>query len=67
MVTKDGIETVTEWEKVKHFPAFSTIQDWLIEAGFEIESAAGNFAGDPITDETDRAVIWAKKLVLPNK
>jgi SAM-dependent methyltransferase len=61
IVTGDGRESTVEWDVTKHFPSFSTIRNWLSEAGLLIESAAGDFLGNPITDQTSQAVIWARK------
>jgi len=62
IVTKDGEEYIKEWEKSKHYPSISKLRNWVAEAGLEIESEAGNYDGDPVTEQTEWAVVWAKKV-----
>lgn len=45
----------------KHFASLGQIREWLSAAEFVIEEEYGDYNRSPISDRTDRAIIWAKK------
>ncbi len=45
----------------KHFPTLTQVKEWLNNAGFVIENEWGDYMGNPISDQTNRAIIWAKR------
>ena len=47
---------------MKHFAALEQVREWLTHAGFVIENEWGDYHGNPISESTNRAIIWAKKL-----
>ena len=38
------------------------VRGWLEKHGFEIESFFGDRAGRPYTDDSPRAIFWARKM-----
>lgn len=53
---------VQEIPSQKHFAALEQIHNWLDEAGFVIEQECGDYQGHPISEMTNRAIIWARKV-----
>ncbi|MCL2540219.1 MAG: hypothetical protein FWE53_02150 [Firmicutes bacterium] len=45
-----------------HFVRLQQVTDWLGEVGFEIEKLYGNYSQDPVSENTNRAIIYAKKI-----
>ncbi len=62
MVLADGSTLVQEIPSKKHFATLEQIHKWLDESGFVIEQECGDYQGNPISETTSRAVIWAKKV-----
>lgn len=62
MILADGSTLVEEIPSEKHFASLEQIQKWLDEAGFVIEQACGDYQGHRISEITNRAVIWARKV-----
>ena len=48
-----------EMPSVKHFVPLEQIHTWLSEEGFRIEKEYGDYAGNPISEATGRAIICA--------
>ena len=62
MILADGSTLVHEIPSQKHFAALEQIHNWLDEAGFVIEQECGDYQGHPISEMTNRAIIWARKV-----
>lgn len=62
MVLADGSTLVQEIPSEKHFATLEQIHKWLAESGFVIEQEYGDYQGNPISEITHRAIIWAKKV-----
>ncbi len=57
----DGSKVVQEIPTEKHFASLEQVREWLIRAGFVIENEWGDYQGNPISENTNRAIIWARK------
>lgn len=62
MTLADGSTLVQEIPSEKHFIMLEQIHQWLDEAGFVIEQECGDYQGNPISEMTNRAIIWARKI-----
>lgn len=62
MVLADGSTLVQEIPSEKHFASLDQIRQWLAQAGFVIERECGDYQGNPISETTHRAIIWARKV-----
>lgn len=62
MTLADGSTLVQEIPSEKHFASLEQIHKWLEEAGFVIEQECGDYQGHPISEITNRAIVWAKKV-----
>lgn len=58
----NGENFIIEHSSVKHIPTLGQVNSWLKHAGFEVLSTCGDYLGNPISHETDRAIILAKKI-----
>jgi SAM-dependent methyltransferase len=47
---------------LKHFASLDQIYSWLSTAGYVIEQEYGDYNRNPISENTHRAIIWAKKI-----
>ena len=65
MVLADGNTLVQEIPSEKHFATLEQIHNWLAESGFVIEQECGDYKGNPISETTHRAIIWARKVSEP--
>lgn len=45
----------------KHIPTLANIHKWLAESGFAIIAEYGDYNKNPVSDNTGRAIIWARK------
>ena len=61
IISKNGDKQVFEQSSSKHFPKLHQVKSWLADVGFEITKAFGDYNGNPLTDESRRIIIWAKK------
>ncbi|MBP3609878.1 MAG: class I SAM-dependent methyltransferase [Lachnospiraceae bacterium] len=61
MVLADRSSLVQELPTRKHFASIEQVRTWLERAGFVIEQEWGDYQGNPISESTNRAIIWAKK------
>lgn len=59
---ENGRTIVRDIPTKKHFITLQQIQEWLLNAGFVIEGEWGDYKRNPIGEDTDRAIIWARKL-----
>lgn len=57
--TADGQRIRKEVLSVKHFVSLEQLHTWLKAAGFRIEKEYGDYAGNPISETTGRAIIRA--------
>ena len=62
MTLADGSELIKEIPNEKHFPHIEQVHGWLERHGFVIENQWGDYNRNPISEDTHRAIIWAKKL-----
>ncbi|MDL2319366.1 class I SAM-dependent methyltransferase [Eubacteriales bacterium OttesenSCG-928-A19] len=61
LTTPDGERITREQESTTHFPSLGEVMAWLAEAGVVVESMFSGYSGNPITQTTRRATIWATK------
>ena len=61
MTLADGRSLVQEIPTEKHFATLEQVREWLNRSGFVIENEWGDYHGNPISENTNRAIIWAKK------
>lgn len=57
----DGSNLLQEIPTEKHFATLEQVREWLLCSGFVIENEWGDYQGNPISDKTNRAIIWARK------
>jgi SAM-dependent methyltransferase len=52
------------FEKIsrKHIPTLANVHDWLSENTFIVEEEYGSFTREPISENTHRAIIYARKI-----
>jgi SAM-dependent methyltransferase len=60
ITTPEGQTVKKTWVEQKHPPSTEEMRSWLSEAGFQIVHLWGDRQKSPYTDETDRAVFWAR-------
>lgn len=58
---KDGEMFSIENTSIKYFPTLKQVDIWLDNSGWSTEQQYGNYEKDPISENTYRAIIWAKK------
>lgn len=61
IITKHGEKIVREGNGIKHIPTLLQVHEWLNEAGFKIVWEYGDYNRNPISEITDKAIIWAEK------
>lgn len=61
MTLADGSNLIQEIPTEKHFATIEQVREWLKRAGFVIENEWGDYSGNPISEKTNRAIIWARK------
>ena len=57
--TSNGMKIHKEIPSVKHYVLLEQLHTWLEDAGFRIEKEYGDYAGNPISEATGRAIICA--------
>lgn len=62
MTLVDGSSLIQEIPTEKHFATIEQVREWLKRSGFVIENEWGDYQGNPISENTSRAIIWAKKM-----
>lgn len=61
MILADGSIFIQEIPVRKHFASLEQVHTWLERAGFVVENEWGDYRGNPISESTHRAIIWARK------
>ena len=62
MTLVDGSTLIQEIPTEKHFATLEQVREWLNRSGFIIENEWGDYHGNPISEHTTRAIIWARRL-----
>lgn len=62
ITTSDGQQETIHEEWKKHIPTLEQVHKWPADSGFVIDKELGDYNGNPISEKTYRAIIWAKKL-----
>ena len=62
LLLSDGTEIRQDIPSTKHFATLEQIHQWLEDAGFIVEEEYGDYRRNPISETTNRAIIWARKL-----
>ncbi len=57
----DGQVIKQDIPSLKHFATLEQIHKWLNESGFIIEEEYGDYDRNPISNHTNKAIIWARK------
>jgi len=58
----DGSSVEKEYVQQKHPISKGEVQAWLEKYGFSVEHLYGDRAGNPYTEESGRAIFWARKI-----
>lgn len=61
MTLADGSTLVEEIPSKKHFVTVQQVREWLERYGFAVENEWGDYNGNPISEHTNRAILWARK------
>lgn len=61
LLLSDGTEIKQDIPSTKHFATLEQIHKWLEVAGFIVEEEYGDYSRSPISEMTNRAIIWARK------
>lgn len=61
LCAKDGQEIIVKRSSVKHIPTLNDVTLWLIETGFTVQKIYDDYLNNPISENTNRAIIWAEK------
>jgi cyclopropane fatty-acyl-phospholipid synthase-like methyltransferase len=56
----DGKIRKTEWHEQCHAPSTGEMKGWLEKYGFKIEKLWGDRKKSPYTDQSERAIFWAR-------
>jgi hypothetical protein len=64
ITTPDGNTKETEWFEQCHAPSTVEMKGWLKKYGFAIEKLWGGRDKSPYTDKSERAVFWARQIVV---
>lgn len=59
---ENGNAIIRDIPTQKHFASLMQIQKWLSDCNFVIEGAWGDYEKNPISETTNRAIIWARRL-----
>ena len=62
LLLSDGTEIRQDIPSTKHFATLEQIHQWLEDAGFTVEEEYGDYRRNPISETTNRAIIWARKM-----
>lgn len=62
ITSKDNEKMEKERIAQKYIPKLLQVQEWLYEAGFKVISQYGDYDGSPISENTNKAIIWAEKV-----
>lgn len=61
LILPNGEINIHEYDFNKRMPKLDETIEWLHNNNFRIEQIFGNYDRDPISDKTERAIIYAKK------
>lgn len=61
MTLGDGRTVRQDIPSRKHFASLEQLHGWLDAAGFDLEAEYGDFERNPVGENTNRAMLWAKK------
>ena len=61
LLLSDGTEIKQDIPSTKHFATLEQIHQWLEVYGFIVEKEYGDYSKNPISEMTNRAIIWARK------
>ena len=61
LLLSDGTEIRQDIPSTKHFATLEQIHQWLEVYGFIVEEEYGDYSKNPISEMTNRAIIWARK------
>ena len=62
LVLPNGEKNVHEYDFNKRIPKLNETIEWLNDNNMKIEQIYGNYAKDPITEKTNKVIIYARKL-----
>lgn len=57
----DGSFKVTSYVQQKHPVSAAEVREWLEKYEFVVEAVYGDRSGSPYTEQSDRAIFWARK------
>lgn len=61
LTLSDGSEIKEDIPSSKHFATLEQIHTWLSANGFIVQEEYGDYSRSPISENTNRAIIWARK------
>lgn len=61
LIMPDGSREVLNQTFLKYIPTLTDVHKWLDTAGFVLESEYGNYHREPVTEHTERCLIYARK------
>lgn len=61
MTLADGSTLVQEIPTEKHFATLEQVHEWLSCSGFVVENEWGDYQRNSISENTHRAIVWARK------
>lgn len=61
LLLPDGTEIKQDIPSIKHFATLEQIHHWLEVSDFIVEEEYGDYSRNPISETTNRAIIWARK------
>lgn len=62
LTLNDGRIITEDIPSVKHFATLEQIHTWLSANGFIVQEEYGDYSRNPISENTNRAIIWARKI-----
>jgi hypothetical protein len=60
--SQNGEDIIQEENVIKYIPNLDEVTAWLKDCGFAIKQVYGDYSGHPISEKTNRAIIWAQKM-----
>ena len=61
LIVPDGTRDIYERREIKRVPLRSEVLNWLTELGFTVETAYDAYDRTPLTEESERTILWLKK------
>jgi SAM-dependent methyltransferase len=62
LILQNGEKNIFEYNSNKRIPKLKEVKEWLKENNFSIEKEYGNYNKEPISEKTNRAIIYARKI-----